>query len=85
MPQSYTPEFKKKLSVSIWKRDAPTKALLQNTAYQKPVFLNGAVNSVKNVRPKPSQTRKAKTRRNSLKKISDCVRNWRRPKRKNSS
>lgn len=43
------PNSKRKLSVSIWEKDAPTKALLQNTAYPKPVFLHGAVNSAKNL------------------------------------
>lgn len=65
MPQSYAPEFKKKLSVFIWKMGAPTKALLRNTAYQKPAFPSGAANSVKNAKPKPSQIRKAEMKRNS--------------------
>ena len=43
------PNSKRKLSVSIWTKDAPTKALLRNTAYPKPVFLHGAVNSAKNL------------------------------------
>lgn len=43
------PNSKRKLSVSIWMKDAPIKALLRNTAYPKPVFLHGAVNSAKNL------------------------------------
>ena len=50
------PNSKRKLSVSIWTKDAPAKALLRNTAYPKPVFLHGAVNSAKNAKLKPSQT-----------------------------
>lgn len=48
MPQNYTPEFKKKIVAFMKKMDAPTKALLLNIAYPKPVSPNGASYSVKN-------------------------------------
>ena len=63
MSQSYTPEFKKKIVrlhleegrtyKSITAEYGVSKVLLQNMAYPKPVFPNGAVNSVKNAKPKP--------------------------------
>lgn len=56
MPQNYTPEFKKIVSVSTKKRDVLTKASPLNMAYPKPAFSSGAVNYAENAR----QARKAK-------------------------
>ena len=53
MPQTYTPEFKKKIVVSIWKKDVLTKASPLSMAYQKPASLNGVLNLAKNARQKP--------------------------------
>ena len=56
MPQSYAPEFKRRLSASTQRKDEPTKASLRNTAYPKPAFLSGVASLVKNA----SQARKPK-------------------------
>lgn len=57
MPQNYAPEFKRRSSVSMKRKDAPTKALLLSMAYPKPASLSGAVSYVKNARqaPKPKK------------------------------
>ena len=55
MPQSYTPEFKKKI-VRLHEEEGRTyKSILLNTAYPKPVFPSGAVNLAKNAKQKPSK------------------------------
>lgn len=56
MPQSYTPEFKKRLFFSMRKKGAPTKVAPQSTVYPRPAFPNGAANSAKNARTKPGQS-----------------------------
>ena len=65
MPQSYTPEFKKKIVRLHLEEGRTYKALLRNTAYRKPAFPSGAANSVKNAKPKPSQIQKAQMKQNS--------------------
>ena len=56
MPQIYEPEFKKKLSAFIQKKDSSTKASLLNMEYPKPVSPSGAENLTKNAKPKPWKT-----------------------------
>lgn len=54
MPQSYAPEFKKKIvSLHTQRKDEPTKASLRNTAYPKPAFPSGVVNLAENAKQKP--------------------------------
>ena len=53
MPQSYAPEFKRRLSASTQRKDEPTKASLRNTAYPKPAFPSGVVNLAENAKQKP--------------------------------
>lgn len=65
MPQIYEPEFKKKLSAFIQKKDSSTKASLLNTVVPKPVSPGGVLNSAKNANPKPMPTRIIKTKQNS--------------------
>ena len=69
MPQSYTPELKKKIVRLHLEEGAPTKVLLQNTAYPKPIFPNGAVNSVKNAKPKTISILLPWTKQNLWKRI----------------
>lgn len=56
MPQSYTQEFKKKIAVSMRRKDVLTKASLLNTAFPKPVSPSDAASYKKNAR----QARKQK-------------------------
>ncbi len=55
MSQNYTPEFKRRLSASMRKKDEPTKASPLSMAYPKPASPSGAANSAKNARQSPSQ------------------------------
>ena len=53
MPQSYAPEFKKKI-VRLHAEEGRTyKASLRNTAYPKPAFPSGVVNLAENAKQKP--------------------------------
>ena len=62
MPQSYTPEFKKKSYVFMKKKVVLTKASLLSMGFPKTASLSGAANSVKNAKSKPLkiQTRRMK-------------------------
>ena len=51
MPQNYAPEFKRRLSVSMKRKDALTKVSQQNMVYPKLPSLRGVNNSVKNALP----------------------------------
>lgn len=65
MPQSYTPEFRKKIVRLHTEEGVPAKASLLSMGYPKPAFPSGAANSVKNAKPKPSQIQKAQMKQNS--------------------
>ena len=56
MPQSYTPEFKKKIVRLHERKVVPTKASPLSMGYRKPAFLSGVASLVKNA----SQARKPK-------------------------
>ena len=56
MPQSYTPEFKKKIVRLHEEEGRPTKASPLSMGYRKPAFLSGVASLVKNA----SQARKPK-------------------------
>ena len=48
MPQTYTPDLKRKLSVSIWKEGRTyTSITAEYELYQKPVSLNGVLDLAK--------------------------------------
>ena len=55
MPQSYTPEFRKKIVRLHTEEGVPAKASLLSMGYPKPAFPSGAVNLVKNAKQKPSK------------------------------
>ena len=51
MPQTYTPEFKKKIvRLHLEEKSMLTKASPLSMAYQKPASLNGVLNLAKNAR-----------------------------------
>ena len=55
MPQSYTPEFRKKIVRLHTEEGVPAKASLLSMGYPKPAFPSGAANLVKNAKPKLSK------------------------------
>lgn len=57
MPQTYPPEFRKKIVRLHMEEGSTYKSIIAEYAYQKPAFPNGAENSAKNARKKPSQHR----------------------------
>jgi hypothetical protein len=57
MPQSYTPEFKKKLYVFTKRMVVHIKASLLNMGYPKPASPSGVANLLKNANPKPWKIR----------------------------
>lgn len=53
MPQSYTPEFKKKIVRLHLEEGRTYKSITAEYGVSKASISNGAVNSVKNAKPKP--------------------------------
>ena len=52
MPQNYTPEFKRRLFVSVWRKEEQSTASPLSMASPKKVSAGGAMNSRKNAKPK---------------------------------
>ena len=55
MPQSYTPEFRKKIVRLHTEEGVPAKASLLSMGYPKPAFPSGVVNLAENAKQKPSK------------------------------
>ena len=55
MPQSYTPEFRKKIVRLHTEEGVPAKASLLSMGYPKPAFPSGAANYAMNARQAPKQ------------------------------
>ena len=53
MPQSYLPEFKKKIVCIHLKKDVPKKESLQSMGYPKQASPSGVLNLVRNAVKKP--------------------------------